>query len=136
KLIGLAVDVDIATREVGPHQRMAAPDHAENELVDKGILRAAQRRHIEPRGGQKLARIDAAAMGRIEHDRPAPVGGLQDLERRGEFVFAFLHEAWPSFGAARVRGRSTGYDLAGSGPCRIRALWPPTPHFPHWPGPP
>ena len=58
ELVGLAVDVDIAAREVRPHHRMAAAQHAEDQLVDEGILRPAQRRHVEPRGGQEFPRVD------------------------------------------------------------------------------
>ncbi len=44
ELIGLAVDVDIAAREVRPHQRVAACHDAEDQLIDEGILGAPQRR--------------------------------------------------------------------------------------------
>ena len=49
ELVGLAVDVDIAAREMRPHQRIAARDHAREQLVDEGILGAAQGREVEPR---------------------------------------------------------------------------------------
>ena len=91
ELVGLAVDVHVAAREMRPHQRVAALHHAEGELVDEGILGAAQGREIEPGRREESARIDAAAVRRIEHDRPAPLGRLDDLERRIEFVVRFGH---------------------------------------------
>ena len=36
ELVGLAVDVDIAAREMRAHQRMAAFDHAGDQFVDEG----------------------------------------------------------------------------------------------------
>ena len=51
ELVGLAVDVDVAAREVRAHQRIAAAHHARAiEFVDEAVLRAAQRRNVEPRG--------------------------------------------------------------------------------------
>src|SRR5262249_58514562 len=58
ELVRLAVDVDVAARKVRPHQRMAAPGHAGDQLVDEGILGTAQGREIEPRRRQEFARID------------------------------------------------------------------------------
>ena len=60
ELVGLAVDVDVAAREMRAHQRIAALHHAGDQFVDEGVLRAAQRREVEPRGGQEVARIDAS----------------------------------------------------------------------------
>ena len=53
EFVGLAVDVDIAAREVRPHDRMAARHHAGDQFADERILGAAQRRQIEPRGQQE-----------------------------------------------------------------------------------
>ena len=97
EFIGLAVDVDIAAREMRPHQRIAARHHARDQIVDEGILRAAQRRQIEPRGQQEGARIDAPAVRRIENQRPAALRGLDGLERRIEFVLDVQHDAWRAF---------------------------------------
>ena len=69
ELVGLAVDVDIAAREMRPHQRIAALDHAGDQFVDEAVLGAAQRREIEPRHRQEVARIDRAAVRRIEQHR-------------------------------------------------------------------
>ena len=91
ELIGLTVDVDIAAREVRPHHRMTAAQDAENQLIDKGILRPAQRRHIEPRCSQKLPWIDAAGVRRVEHDRTTPLDRFEHLERGVQFVFDHAH---------------------------------------------
>ena len=93
ELVGLAVDVDIAAREMRPHQRMAARHDAGDQIVDEGILGAAQRRQIEPRGQQEGARIDPPAMRRVEQDRAAAVGRFDRLERGIEFVLDFQHDA-------------------------------------------
>jgi hypothetical protein len=53
EFVRLAVDVDIAAREVRPHDRVAARHHAGDQVVDEGILGAAQRRQIEPRGQEE-----------------------------------------------------------------------------------
>ena len=47
EFVGLPVHVDIAAREMRPHDRVAAPKHPQDQLVDKRILRTAQRRHVE-----------------------------------------------------------------------------------------
>ena len=60
ELVGLAVHVDIAAREMRPHQRVAARHHAGDQVVDEAVLRAAQGREIEPGGLQEGAGIDAA----------------------------------------------------------------------------
>ncbi len=89
EFVGLAVDVDIAAREMRPHHRVAAADHAFDQFADEGILGAAQRRQIEPRGQQKGRRIDPPAMGRIEQQRPAAFRRLEGLEWGIEFVCRF-----------------------------------------------
>ena len=93
ELVGLAVDVDEAAREMRPHQRIAARHHAEREIVDEAVLGAAQRRQVEPRALQERARIDAAGVRRVEQHRPAPLLGLDDLERRIELVLRLVHGA-------------------------------------------
>ncbi len=42
ELVGLAVDVDKAAREMRPHQRIAVLDHAGDQLADEAVLGAAQ----------------------------------------------------------------------------------------------
>ncbi len=91
ELVGLAVDVDITAREVRPHQRIAARNDAPRQVVDEAVLRTPQRRQVEPRGLQEVARIDAAGMRRVEQHRPAPVLRLHDLERRIELVVRWIH---------------------------------------------
>ena len=91
ELIGLAVHVHVAAREMRAQQRIAASHRVETEFVDKRILGAAQRRQIQPRRGEEAARIHVAAVRRIEQDRPAPFGRLENLEGRVELVFQFGH---------------------------------------------
>ena len=93
EFVRLAVDIDIAAREVRPHQRMATPDHAGDQLVDEGVLGTAQGRQIKPRRQQEFARIDAAAMGRVEQDGATAFARLKRLERGIEFVLDFQHGA-------------------------------------------
>ena len=42
ELVGLAIDVDETAREMRAHHRIAALDHARDQLVDKAVLGAAQ----------------------------------------------------------------------------------------------
>ena len=69
EFVGLAIDVDIAAREMRPHHRMTAPDHAFDQFADKTVLGAAQRLQIEPRRLEEGFGIDAPAMWRIEQER-------------------------------------------------------------------
>ncbi len=62
EFVRLAIDVDVAPREMRPHQRMAAGDDACNQLVDERVLGTSQGGEIEPRRQQELARIDPAAV--------------------------------------------------------------------------
>ena len=108
ELVGLAVDVHIAAREMRAHEREAPPHHAGEQLVDEGVLGAPQLREVEPGGGQEGRRIDAAAMGRVENDRPLPFGGFQDFERRLKLVAIVAHACFGSLGAdvlAAIRTR-------------------------------
>ena len=93
EFVRLAVDIDIAAREVRPHQRMAARHDAGDQFVDKGVLGAAQGRQIKPRRQEEFARIDAAAMGRVEQDGATAFARLKRLERGIEFVLDFQHGA-------------------------------------------
>ena len=63
EFVGLAVDVDIAAREMRSHDRVAARDHAGDQFVDEAILGAAQRRQVEARGQQELAADRCARYG-------------------------------------------------------------------------
>ncbi len=91
ELVGLAVDVDIAAREMRTHQRVSAFHHAQKQLVDERILGAPQRREIEPRGDQKVGGIDPPTMRRIENDRAAPFFRLENFEGRIELIFWRVH---------------------------------------------
>ena len=76
---------------MGPHQRMAALDHAEQQLVDETILRATQRREVEPHAGEEGFGVDAAGMRRVERHRSPQLGRLQDFEGRIELVGMDVH---------------------------------------------
>src|SRR5204862_6494232 len=91
ELTGLAIDVHVAAGEMGADQGKAPRHHPERELVYEAVLRAAQRRNIEPGGGEERARIDAAAVGGVEQDRPAPLRRFEHFERWVELVFQFEH---------------------------------------------
>ena len=58
EFIRLAIDVDIAAREVRAHQRIAAVDDTGKQFIDERILRAPQRQDIEPSRPQELTWID------------------------------------------------------------------------------
>ena len=47
ELVGLAIHVDIAAREMHPHERVPARHDAGDQVVDEGVLRAAQGREVE-----------------------------------------------------------------------------------------
>src|SRR5262249_4603953 len=100
ELVRLAIDVDVAAREMGAHQWKAAPHHPGKEFIDKGILRTSQLRDLEPRRGQEGRRIHVPAMGGVEDERALPLPGLQDFERRLEFVGGIGHA-----GSVHPRGR-------------------------------
>ena len=92
ELVGLAVDVHEAAREMRAHQRKAVLHHAGDQLVDEAVLRAPQGGDIEPRGGEEVARIDRAAeCGELNSTGAAACGRLEDLERRVELVADFTH---------------------------------------------
>ena len=85
ELVGLAVHVHIAAREMHPHERVPARHDSGDQVVDEGVLRAAQRREIELGGVEKGPGIDAPAVGGVEHDRPSGIHRLEDFERGIEF---------------------------------------------------
>ncbi len=91
ELVGLAVDVDETAREMRPHQRIALRHHAGDQGVDETVLGAPQGADIEPRNPQEFARIDRAAMRRIEQHRAAAGGRFHDLEGRIELFADFTH---------------------------------------------
>ena len=84
ELIGLAVDVEIGARKVGAHQRHAIADHAGEHLVDIAVFGAAQGVRVELGAGNEFRRIEAPAMGRIEHHRRAQGLRIENLEGRVE----------------------------------------------------
>src|SRR6516162_5177695 len=51
ELVGLAVYVDIGTREAGRQQRSSETRSGPEELVDKAVLGPPQSHWVEPRGG-------------------------------------------------------------------------------------
>ena len=89
-----------------PHQRMAALDHAEQQLVDEAVLRAPQRREVEPHAGEEGLGIDVAGVRRVERHRPAQLGRLQNFERRIELVGMDVHGLIRGLHAARFLIRS------------------------------
>src|SRR5262249_12391588 len=78
-------------REVRPHQRMAAPDDADQQFIHKTVLGTPQNRQVETRRRQKGTGIDAAAVGRVESHRSAPFGRLEDFKRGIKFVGMYSH---------------------------------------------
>ena len=106
ELVRLAVDVDIAAREMHAHQRLAAADHPADELVDEGILRTAQRGEIEPRGRQERARVNPAAVRGIEHEGRGGRLRFEDFERRVELGHDWIaHRPKRPLWRARFRAR-------------------------------
>ena len=91
ELVGLAVYVDEAAREMGAHQRVALTHHAGHQLVDEAVLGAAQGSDLEPGHRQEGARIDRSAVGRVEQHRAGAGRRLQDIERRVQLVAAVVH---------------------------------------------
>ena len=101
ELVGLAVDVYIGAREMGPHQRCAAMDGAGKQVVDETVFRTAKRVRVEPCRIQQAVGIDRARMRRVEQKRhPDAVTGDQDLKRRIEFWIGVGHGFPEFFGAA------------------------------------
>ena len=98
ELVGLAIDVDKAAREMRAHHRKAALDHAGDQVVDEAVLGAAQRLDIEPRRAEEVARIGGTTMRRIEHHRSRARRRFDDLEGRVKFVADFTHRLWQSLG--------------------------------------
>jgi hypothetical protein len=91
ELIGLAVHIDETARKMRAHDRIAAFHDPEDQFVDEGILRSAQRREIQPRRGEKVPRIDPSAMWRVEQHRAAQSLRLEDLESGIQLVVKFRH---------------------------------------------
>ena len=94
KLVGLAVDVYVASGKMGAHQGVAAPDHSDSKLIYEAILRPAKGRQVEPRRVKEGARVDAPAVRGIEQYWPAAFGRLKDFESRIEFVLRLGHGGW------------------------------------------
>ena len=91
ELVGLAVDVEISAREMGIEQGGAHVGHEAEQLLHIGVLGAPQRQGIEPRGREKGAWIDPAAMGRVEKE------GRRQRGRPGHL------EGWRKLGLDRLR---------------------------------
>ena len=53
EFVGLAVHIEIGARKERAQQRRAKRDAGQEQFVDEGVLRAAQRQRIEPGGGEK-----------------------------------------------------------------------------------
>ena len=68
ELVGLAVDVQIGAREACGDQRRTQGHDGLEQLVDVAVFGFAQGMRIEPGGLQEGLGIDAAGMGRAEHD--------------------------------------------------------------------
>ncbi len=67
ELIGLAVHIDVGARVAGEQQAAAVPRGGLDQLVDQGVLGAAHRHLAQPRGGAHVGGIEAARVGRGEH---------------------------------------------------------------------
>ena len=78
----LAVRIDIGTRKEGLEQRRAAFGGTGEQLVDEGVLGAAQGEGIEPRRRDEAGRIAVAAMRRGEDHRCRLLRRGDDGERR------------------------------------------------------
>ena len=63
ELLGFAVDVEIGARKPRREQRRAETRRRGENLVDKGVFRAAQGQRVEPRGGDEIGGICAPLCG-------------------------------------------------------------------------
>ena len=83
ELVGLAIDVDIGTREARRQQRRAEVRCGPEELVDKAVLGPPQSHRVEPRGGEEIGRIFGPAVRRGEDERQAARNRLLQIENSG-----------------------------------------------------
>ena len=67
EFIGLPVHVEKGAGKERAQQRRAERDAGQEQFIDKGVLRAAQRQRIETGGGEKALRIGRTGMGRTEN---------------------------------------------------------------------
>jgi hypothetical protein len=100
KLVCAAVEIDEGARRTGPEKRCARARGAVKQLIDKGILRRADRMFIERRAPQEGPRILPPAMRRGEHHRcGAPfgmgqvIGGLRHRARSLIAIIELNHRA-------------------------------------------
>ena len=71
---GRAVDVAIGAGETGGDQGRAQAGHAGEQLIDKGVFRAAQGQGVQPARCHQAGGIDPARMGRGEDKGQALAG--------------------------------------------------------------
>jgi hypothetical protein len=90
EFVRLTVDVEISAREMRMEKRGAKPGHESEKLLDIGVFRAPQSPGIEPRGGEERARIDAAAMWRVEDERDFQLLGEGHREGRRKLTLDSL----------------------------------------------
>src|SRR6516162_1107151 len=83
ELVGLAVYVNVSTREAGRQQGSAEARRRPEELVDKAVLGPPQSHRVEPRGGEEIGRIFGPAMRRGEDERQAARNRLLQIENSG-----------------------------------------------------
>ena len=117
ELIGLSVHVDETAREMGVHQRVTLADHAGHQLVDEAVLGAPQGGDLQPGHRQEGARVDRAAVGRVEQHRAGASARLHDLERRVQLVAAVVHGCgarWARW-AWRPPGKAANLGVGWSG---------------------
>ncbi len=82
ELIGLAIDVEVRTREPRSNEGRAQLCHIREQLVDEAVLRLPQRVGIEPRALQENAGIETARMRRAEDEGGRLLDRFVDRERR------------------------------------------------------
>ncbi len=81
ELVGLTVDVEIGPREVGVEEGRAKVDDEAEQFLDESVLGAPQGLGIELGGRQEGARIDPAAMGRVEHEGRVQLARTRHFKR-------------------------------------------------------
>ena len=73
-----AIDIDKGTRKCRAQQGGAQFGRTGKQLIDKGILRRAQRKRINARNLDQFLRIMAPGMGRCKHHRQGLPGWQDD----------------------------------------------------------
>ena len=82
ELVGLAIDVEIGAREARPQEGRSERHAAQEQFVDEGVLRAAQRQRVEARKLEEAARILGPGMRGIEYQGRRKRLGLDRLKGR------------------------------------------------------